>query len=72
MKYLQKTLMIVLVSILGILFSVSNSWAPIIIGAKSDKVANKSLASITNLTICYNATKTSGNIKYGIQRMIIF
>jgi len=63
MKYLQNLLMIVLMSILWMLFSVSNSWAPITIKAKSDKAANKPLASITKSTVCYNATKTSGNIK---------
>ena len=40
MKHLQKTLMIVLLSTLGILFSVSNSWAPFLPTAKKHNSDN--------------------------------
>jgi hypothetical protein len=63
MNYLQKTLMIVLLSTLGMLIFVSNSWAPIIINPKQDNKKNtqRPLANETDITICYNATDTFGS-----------
>lgn len=56
--------MIALMSILGILFSVSNSWAPVELVPKQNKnPAERPLATVLDSTVCYNATTTSDNRK---------
>ena len=59
MKYLQKTLIIILVSTLGILFSVSNSWAPIVVSeSKNGKICKK---------VTYSALINGSRVKFWIK-----